>query len=872
MSDIKQPYQKLIQNINKNTIVITSSLNLAIDIKEQYTLNKLSKLEHAWDTPKIYYWQDWLKYSFLNCNENNEYALLNDTTALNLIEKCINENLSNPLIKNQNLANHFFENMQRICDWCIPLSEIEKNSYTQEEVLFLKTLISYKEKLRNTKWIDKTSLPNHFIEFKNNFITSKNNTENYIFTGFTTITPIIERLSNQLSLICKIDFIDNLYSQVNTKKIKFDNSESEYRAAGKWARDLVSENPRKKIGIVFNNKDICKKTELIFNESFFPGWQNQLNGSTRHVKFKNSRVIKDIPYIYHTLILVSWYGQAISSKEISILLRSIYFQKNNSKGAYSLDQKIRKLPEKNWKISEILSIFNPEASQDELIILNILKDFFPMDKSKSMTKSIRNWIDIINSNLKTMNWFCDTDNSEDMNLIKDHWFGLLREIERPASIYKNISFSLFLNLMKSLAEKIKFNQTSTFQNIKLISYDDINGMIFDNLWLTGLDNQQWPKKRKLQYFIASDLVKKYGMPDSSPENTVTSQSLLLKCLSSSASDVICSYPEFRDEMRLDFTNLLPEEDGDFSDGEDPGWFYGHYCNLNGSIITIEETLPKVENLEKLKGGTSTIQLYSQDPFSSFANGRLKIAQPTEYSYGLTPLMRGTLIHNAIAILFSEKPSTYDLKHWTKDQKKKNVSIAINSSYKRISDYFKEGLAESIKFHEKRKSEIILNNLIDFFVNQSNHTIHSIEENINFTHANLLLNLKIDRVNKSPDGKLHIIDFKTGKKIKILDNKGNIKSSQLFTYAAAIKTRIESISYIFLSQDEISEEVITDQGDSNQSKQSLNIKSGINQIYSIIENIGKGDIRVNIKTHSKNEMPYRHLHVVSRIKELIQNNS
>jgi hypothetical protein len=144
--------------------------------------------------------------------------------------------------------------------------------------------------------------------------------------------------------------------------------------------------------------------------------------------------------------------------------------------------------------------------------------------------------------------------------------------------------------------------------------------------------------------------------------------------------------------------------------------------------------------------------------------------------------------------------------------------------------------------------------------------------MNFTHANLILNLQVDRVNKSLDGKLHIIDFKTGKKIKILDNKGNIKSSQLFAYAAAIKTNIESISYIFLSQDEISEEVITDQDDSDQSKQSLNIKNGINQIYSIIENIGKGDIRINIKTHSKNEMPYRHLHIVSRIKELIQSKS
>ena len=175
-------------------------------------------------------------------------------------------------------------------------------------------------------------------------------------------------------------------------------------------------------------------------------------------------------------------------------------------------------------------------------------------------------------------------------------------------------------------------------------------------------------------------------------------------------------------------------------------------------------------------------------------------------------------------------------------------------------------------YEKKKSENILNNLIDFFVEQSDHTIHSVEENMNFTHANLLLSLKVDRINMSLDGKLHIIDFKTGKKIKILDNKGNIKSSQLFTYAAAIKTNIESISYIFLSQDEISEEIITDHNHSNRSKQSLNIESGINQIYSIIENIGKGDIRINLKTHPKNEMPYRHLHVVSRIKELIQNKS
>ena len=42
MSDVKQPYQKLIKNINKNTIVIASSSNLAIDLKEPVSYTHLT--------------------------------------------------------------------------------------------------------------------------------------------------------------------------------------------------------------------------------------------------------------------------------------------------------------------------------------------------------------------------------------------------------------------------------------------------------------------------------------------------------------------------------------------------------------------------------------------------------------------------------------------------------------------------------------------------------------------------------------------------------------------------------------------------------------------------------------------------------------
>ena len=54
-------------------------------------------------------------------------------------------------------------------------------------------------------------------------------------------------------------------------------------------------------------------------------------------------------------------------------------------------------------------------------------------------------------------------------------------------------------------------------------------------------------------------------------------------------------------------------------------------------------------------------------FSGFALGRLKIGEKRKPTFGIDPLNRGTIVHNAIAIFYYDLPSQTDIKSWSTEK-------------------------------------------------------------------------------------------------------------------------------------------------------------------------------------------------------------
>jgi len=321
-------------------------------------------------------------------------------------------------------------------------------------------------------------------------------------------------------------------------------------------------------------------------------------------------------------------------------------------------------------------------------------------------------------------------------------------------------------------------------------------------------------------------------------------------------------------MELSFTKQVDINFDTEVENLDPGWYAATILDGQSHTSIIEEPSFKVNNIEYLKGGTNTIQKYLEDPFCAFALGRLRITKLNEFSRGVSPLMRGNLVHASLARLFYPNLSLDELKSWSVSEIKENVKNAADFVFADQLKQPHDTVQKILILYEKKRTEKLMLNFIADEVQRNNFEVMILEKNLKLKYANLELNLKVDRIDKCDDGSFHIIDYKTGIARKILDSNQDIKSIQLFVYAAAFNKLVSTVSFVtFRNDNEIVIDSVSANVDENVSNGTNDkIKKGVNQVYSIIKKISDGDNRIHVELHSKNDNPYRFLHVLSRIKE------
>ncbi|MEC9416082.1 MAG: PD-(D/E)XK nuclease family protein [Pseudomonadota bacterium] len=871
MKDCNSVYAWLESEVSNNKVILTVSQRLANDLKENYTESQIKKNKNAWNSPKIYFWKDWLRSIFLSNSELYNDVLIDKNLSLAVWEQCLQQIIDDPLINLQNLALVFSETLKQISDWCVPLSEISASSYTQEEKLFIKTTELYLKTLNEEDWIDHSLFIERMLNDKKNKWLESYNNSSFVFVGFHETTPIVKRLMDSIQLFCKYKYINKEFSSVLYNKNQYIDSSAEYRAIGSWAKNILSKNPNAKIGILVNKAYSSERTLPLIKEGLMPGWQLAEEINQEIINTSYGLHLHQYPIIYICNLILNWYRKPLSSKDICFILRSSLFQNEDSQGSNTLEHKIRLIPIREWTVEQFIDVMKKEATESELNVLEKFKIIANTREISKDKKELRDWIGLIKKDIERLGWpgIENFDNNE-QQLLK-RWNELLIEIDISQKAHSRVTLSYFLKQLINTTEKTIFRPETLNNLVSIMDHSEAIGLEFDYLWLSGMDNQRWPSIKNQLSFISLELQKKYNIQNLNSSTWADSQKKFLGVLSKSAKNINYSWPVNRDDMELSFTTLI---DIDFNTNHknlDPGWYVTSMLDGKSHISVIEEPSFEVSSIEYLKGGTNTIQMYLDDPFLAFALGRLKISKLAEFSRGISSLMRGNLVHASLANLFSSKPSLDDLNSWADSKKKDNVKNAIDIAFAGQLKQSNDVLQRTLILHEKKRTEKLMLDFISNEMQRDNFKVTFIEENLKLKYANLKLSLKVDRIDKYADGSFCIIDYKTGITKKILTNKQSIKSIQLFVYAAAFKKTVSALSFVTFNNDN---EIIIDLVRENSDQEISNntnqiIKEGVKKVYSVIKKISSGDNRVHVDLHSKNvNNPYRFLHVLSRIKERI----
>ena len=313
--------------------------------------------------------------------------------------------------------------------------------------------------------------------------------------------------------------------------------------------------------------------------------------------------------------------------------------------------------------------------------------------------------------------------------------------------------------------------------------------------------------------------------------------------------------------------MIDFKDSDDRSCNDPDWYLLPFLNHNTRII--EEDTPKTQNNEYLAGGTNTVQSYITDPFSAFAKGRLLVKPLNRFMSGIGPLLRGSLIHDSLAELYSTLPSLKDIQSWSEKEKQSRIEKAVNEIFnKEIRG--SNSILKRIFELEKSRAETILHAFLMEEIKRDYFQINEVEKKLTFAHANLNLHLRVDRVDLQKDDTFHVIDYKTGAAKNIIDMRNNIVSFQLFVYAAAMQKKPSTLSFINLKDTQTINFITAGLHDFKHSKnnkhKSVDIESGIRDVHEILNKISAGDTRINFYSQLDQNNRLRYLHVLSRVQE------
>ena len=384
------------------------------------------------------------------------------------------------------------------------------------------------------------------------------------------------------------------------------------------------------------------------------------------------------------------------------------------------------------------------------------------------------------------------------------WYGVLEELASYDDVCGPVSLEGALGLLQTiLGRQISQPQTADTA-IQVLGSLEAAGLVFDYLWLSGMQASRWPAAARPNPFIPLALQRDLQMPHATAEREWAFAQGLMQQYQRSAGTLYASYARQADAVAELPSALLKgfalEQCGD-ADQVHPRWTNAW---RNRALEVVEYSpAPALAGAERagIGGGSALLEDQSQCPFRAFARRRL-LAEPLgEPVTGVSAAQRGSLLHQALHCLFGLVPDSDFLQQLSEEAESDLVTTAVQVA---LDELPRSGLQattagwrelEGVRLHD------LLRQWLDVERQRSAFVVASREEDFTLELETLELRLRVDRIDHLPDGSAVIIDYKSGR-CSLQDWLGERPASpQLLLYGIAAQAVPAALSFAQLRPDE-----------------------------------------------------------------------
>lgn len=765
----------LIQTLDRCATIVTGNRRLARSLRQIFSQKKYAAGHKAWPVPDILPWDAWLQRLWQEGIVSSQLAVTQQLLTPQQEHFIWQEILIAQSSEVSLQAVH--EMVTRIMDawqtwhaWAKP-REAADFDHNVDTRLFGQLAGLFEAKCQEKGWFSVATLPNILMECirVGDLCQSHELPHELILTGFDEWTP------QQLSFLevleqagCSLQWLQLSGQSSQIGKLACADSCDEIRQAAHWIRQRLQKNPAAKIALVV--PELVAQREMIcrtLDEVLIPlAQQPGKHELARPYNLSLGKPLDRYPLISLALDVLDLSKTVCELPHISRVLRSSFIaggdQEINARAL--LDARLRETGE--WYL-DLQKLLTNAARGGQVyscpLLAAALSDFIKQLEVVNAPATPREWGQRFNRWLKAMGWPGERSLSSEEYQVVQAWQAMLREFSALDWVAQSIELEEALQQLKYLVSDTIFQPESIDAPIQVLGLFETNGLQFDHLWMTGLHDGVLPAASRPNPFLPLTWQREVDAPHSSAQRELRVATTLLQRITTSAYEVIISYPRRDGDAMLEPSPLIeafPMLNEKLSIvAAQPSWRDSVYRSRQW--VTLSADVAPAFTGTVAPGGSNLFKLQAACPFKAFAELRLGAKPLGRIQIGLNTLVRGILLHQVMEMIWTTLDSSSALAALSPDELSELVADKVSNAIQKVAPNYPHTFGKRLQVLESKRLHKLILAWLEMEKQRPPFHISDREQETTLTLSGLHINLRIDRVDLLAEGEVLLIDYKTG---------------------------------------------------------------------------------------------------------------
>ncbi|MFZ2631316.1 MAG: PD-(D/E)XK nuclease family protein [Desulfosalsimonadaceae bacterium] len=796
---------------NQSAVLVTVNQRLARYLKNQYNDRQYHSGRRVWETPLILPYGAWLEklyneaaISQQGSGQTGFRMLLSKTQEGRVWEQVIGKwdlDQGRDLLQVSETARPAMEAWELCREWRVPMNELGQ-APSDDTAAFLEWAKSFERLCREKGWQDRAGLADAVMDLmQSGHIKAP---RQIILAGFDELSP------------CKSDMIqvmmssgtgvyalsDPLEAAVVLRHAASD-AEAEMAAAACWGRACLEGNPDSRIGIVVPDLR-ARRPALIrhLDDVFHPSRVLSPDDSGPRVyNISLGRPLSDYPVVIAALQILNFLYRPLDAAQYGAFLRSPFLAGAEAEISLRalLDARIREAGETGLPLSAMIYYAAGHDTASHRPGVSCPKLHARLKSVQKLAQSLPNqqqpseWARYFQSISVEMGWPGERTLTTDEYQAVGAWHDALAGFAALDRVCSKMDMAAAIDEFTRILAETTFQPETGDAPVQILGILESAGERFTHLWVMGLDAETWPPASRPNPFLPVWAQRRYHVPHGSPEREFEFARRTTDQLLGSASQVILSYPLRDGDTELAPSPLIEGFEGFAFTGEDQGWRL-RICQSAAMDTVIDRNGPEVNAETRISGGTGLLKAQAACPFSAFATFRLG-ARPLETPEpGLNARDRGNLVHKSLEFFWEHIKTHATLVNLPQEELTDVICRAVDQAVSQATKDHPRTFTRIFTRLETRRLKALLLEWLAVDRERFPFTVSDREKRLACTVGGLELKTFADRIDRLDDGRLVIVDYKTGEP-KVQDwFSERIAEPQLPLYSFAVNEPVAGVVF------------------------------------------------------------------------------